>query len=365
MKFYMPVKVYEEESCVAAHTRELAAFGKRALIVTGGHSSRIHGALADVQEALEKEGVSYCVYDKVEENPSVETVMDARDFGLQEGADFVIGIGGGSPLDAAKAIALMIHHPGEDREFMLSKGEDSQAVPLVLIPTTCGTGSEVTGYSILTYHDKKTKGSIPHQIYAQLALIDGKYLETAPHNVLCNTAVDALAHLWESYLHAKVTPYSRMCADAGLKAFSQIKEVLEGKVQPSGKDYACMMRASMFAGMAIAQSGTTLPHGLSYPLTYDLHIPHGQAVGYFQAGYLAKAMEGNAHDVQKVLHTAGFADLSEWQTFYAKVCPIQDVEDEQLEHCCRMLGANPQKLESACFAVDEDVLRQIAFYGRA
>ena len=248
---------------------------------------------------------------------------------------------------------------------MFAKGEDSQTVPLVLIPTTCGTGSEVTGYSILTFHDRKTKGSIPHEIYAQLALIDGKYLETAPRDVLCNTAVDALAHLWESSLCAKATPYSRMCADAGLRTFSQIKNILEGKARPAGQDYARLMRASAFAGLAIAQAGTTLPHGLSYPLTYDLHMPHGQAVGFFQAGYLAKAMEEHEQDVQNVLHAAGFADLAEWQAFYAKICPVREVTDEQLEHCCRMLISNPQKLESACFAADLDVLRQIAFYGRA
>ena len=365
MKYYIPVKVFEEEECVRAHAGDLAVFGKKAIIITGKRSSRMNGSLDDVQTALQQEGISFCIFDKVEENPSVETVMEARDFGLQEGADFVIGVGGGSPLDAAKAIALMMHHPDQGREFLLTKSEESQTLPLVLIPTTCGTGSEVTQYAILTYHDRKTKGSIPYEIFADLALIDGKYLEKAPISVLCNTAVDALAHLWESYLNSRANPYSRMCVDAGLRAWSRIRDVLEGKRPATGEDYACMMRASAFAGMAIAQTTTTLPHGLSYPLTYDLHMPHGQAVGFYQAGYLAKAMEENQQDVEYVLHTAGFADIPEWQAFYASVCPVGEVTADELERCCQMLYANPAKLNTACFAADLSTLREIVFYGRS
>ena len=364
MKFYMPVRVFEEEECVRAHAKDLAAFGRKAMIVTGGHSSKMNGSLADVQAALEQEGTAFCVFDRVEENPSVETVMAARDYGLSEGADFVIGIGGGSPLDAAKAIALMLRHPDQGREFLLTRGQDSSAVPIALVPTTCGTGSEVTGISVLTFHEKKTKGSIPHELYADLALIDGKYLQAAPRSVICNTAVDALAHLWESALTVKATPYSRMCVDAGLAAWEKSRDVLAGERQPHSADYACLMRASMFAGMAIAQTGTTLPHGLSYSLTYDLHMPHGQAVGFYQAGYLAKAMETKAETVKQLLAGAGFADISSWQAFYEKVCPHDPVTDEELDHCCRMLAANPEKLKSACFAADPDTLREIAFYGR-
>ena len=108
MKLYMPTKVYSEKNCVENHSRELAALGTKAMVVTGKHSSRINGSLEDVTGALERERVPYVVFDDIEENPSVETVMRARALGIKEGADFVIGVGGGSPMDASKAIALMM-----------------------------------------------------------------------------------------------------------------------------------------------------------------------------------------------------------------------------------------------------------------
>ena len=156
MKFYMPTKVYNELDCVTKHSAELAALGTKALIVTGRSSSKKNGSLDDVITALETHRISYAVFSEVEENPSVETVMKARDLGLSSGADFVIGIGGGSPLDAAKAIAVMLQNPDKDWQY-LYESTSAKALPIAAIPTTCGTGSEVTGVAVLTRHDLKTR----------------------------------------------------------------------------------------------------------------------------------------------------------------------------------------------------------------
>ena len=121
MMLYMPTKVYQEKKCVENHSRELAALGTSALIVTGKHSSRINGSLEDVKNALEREQIPYTVFDEVEENPSVETVKKAASLGLSAGADFVVGIGGGSPMDAAKAVALLIANPERDTDFLYQK----------------------------------------------------------------------------------------------------------------------------------------------------------------------------------------------------------------------------------------------------
>ena len=152
MNFYMPTKVYHEREAVENHRGEMALLGKRALIVTGRHSSRENGALQDVTEALEQTNTAYLLYDKVGENPTVESVMEAALLGRREGADFVIGVGGGSPMDAAKAIALMIQNRDSSEE-VLYQAVSLRALPVVAVPTTCGTGSEVTPYAILTRHD--------------------------------------------------------------------------------------------------------------------------------------------------------------------------------------------------------------------
>ncbi|MBQ5310920.1 MAG: iron-containing alcohol dehydrogenase, partial [Oscillospiraceae bacterium] len=123
MRFFMPTKVYAQTGCVTAHAKELT-LGRHALIVTGRHSSRINGSLDDVTAVLDANNIRYTIFDEVEENPSVETVMKARDAGIGAGADHVIGIGGGSPLDCAKAAALMIANPDKGWQFMY---EDTKA----------------------------------------------------------------------------------------------------------------------------------------------------------------------------------------------------------------------------------------------
>lgn len=361
MQYYMPVKVYEEENCVQKRSGELCAFGSRALLVMGRNSARVNGSLKDVTDALEEGGITYVLFDAVEENPSVETVMKARERGLQEKANFVIGIGGGSALDAAKAAALMLAHPGEGADYLYdaAKAKETAHLPLVLIPTTCGTGSEVTGVSVLTLHAQKTKSSLPHKIFADLALIDGKYLAAAPAHIIRNTAVDALGHLLESYYNSSATPYSRMCADAGLLAWSKVRRPLLELDERTLTKEECMqlMRASAFAGMAIAQTGTSLPHALSYALTYDLHLPHGVAVGLFEAGYL-RALP--ADQQRTALEMAGFASIEEWEEFFHIVCGEVVLPKEELQHTLDMVASNPAKLAKAPFECTREVLERIA-----
>lgn len=356
MYFYMPAKIYEEQHCVINHKKELAALGSHALIVTGKHSAKKNGSLDDVQEALRAEGISWTVFDRVEENPSVETVMDARDMGIGAQADFVIGIGGGSAMDAAKAIALMIRHREAGAAYLYEKGADT-TVPIALVPTTCGTGSEATAVSVLTRHDTATKGSIPHKIFADLSLVDAGYLKAAPLSVLCNTAVDAFAHMAESIANMNATDYSRMCAFAGMDLWRGCREVLLGLRPAAAEDYKKLMNASTMAGMAICHTGTSLPHGLSYALTYELGMPHGKAAGYFLAGYLRECEEELR---QSVLSAAGFADTEELEAFYERVCGRSEVPEELLERTVSELLQNEAKLKNCPYKADEQTLRRIA-----
>ena len=365
--FYMPTRVYEEADAVRAHAAELASFGKKALIVTGRRSAKANGAYADITAALDEQATPYALFDQVEENPSTETVMRARDFGLREGADFVIGVGGGSPLDAAKAVALMMRHPDKDISYLYHPDDGAQsggegALPIAAVPTTCGTGSEVTAVSVLTDPSRGIKQSIPHKLFPALALIDGKYLRFAPASVLANTAFDALTHLIESELNSKCTPLSHMCVDAGLKTWALSLPVLRGEKEPDDADYLHMMRASMMGGMAIAHTGTTLPHGLSYPLTVKLGVPHGKATAFFTAGYLAYA-PASARDY--LLRTAGFTSLGDFRAVYRAACGPIDAPPELLaaviEAAVDETAANPRKMQLAAYPVDRELLRRIAF----
>ncbi len=358
MKYYMPVRLYDENNCVQNHADEIAALGKKALIVTGKRSAFSNGSFDDVAAVLKERKIDFEVFSDVEENPSTDTVFAAGNKYRKDNIDFVIGIGGGSPMDAAKAIALVLKHPEADLDYLYDKTKDPSALPIVCVPTTCGTGSEVTGVSVLTRHDKKTKISMVHKVFPDLALIDGKYLKGASHTLIVNSSVDALSHLYESVLNAKADDYVRMTADAGLRAWARIKDVLTGDREADKADPGLLMRSSALAGMSIAQSGTSLPHALSYVITYDCGLAHGRAVGYFLPGFMEAAPK---EERDRLLHLSGFDGPDDFRSFINKVFGGFDIPDEELAKTFEAVKNNQAKMRSASFDVDEAILKKIVY----
>ena len=308
MRFHMPTEIYNESGCVRNHAGLFKSLGEKALIVTGAHSSKVNGSLDDVQSALENQGISFLVFDGIEENPSVETCAKAAKLGIEEKVDFVIGIGGGSPLDASKAIALLIKNPQLDSSVFYKK-IPLEALPVIAIPTTAGTGSEATPYAILTIHEQQTKQSISHRIFPKAALIDPGYFKFMPEKVMIYTAVDALAHLIESYLSTT----SHKCFEfITLEGISLWKKAMAPYLNVSWDnspldlsdkqrrdemlahvDYESLVNASTLAGICISQTGTSLPHGMSYPVTYEHKLAHGCAVAIFLPSYIKRYEDTN------------------------------------------------------------------------
>ena len=359
MHFYLPTRIYSERDSVKKHGNEWASLGRKALIVTG-KSSAENGALADVTEALEHQGTKYFVFDETQQNPSVEHVLKIREKGIEQQADFVIGVGGGSPMDAAKAVALMLAHADRGAEYLYEKniaGEKDYdaALPVVEVPTTCGTGSEVTPYAILTRHDTCIKASLPHKIYPAYALVDGKYLMGTKREIIVNTAVDTLGHFMESYINTNATDFSRMLCEYGLGVWRSAKNILIG-AGITVQDCDTMMFASTLAGMAIAHTGTALPHGLSYYLTYEKGVPHGKAVGYFLPGYLAAS---GPMIRKKVLSLAGFPDIQYFTAFIHRLLGTEKIDGELMEKAVRGLMENESKLRNVPFQVTEELLYRI------
>ena len=357
MLLYMPTKVYSEKDCVKNHAKEFASFGKRAMVIMGKYSARINGALQDVEDALKQEEITYVIYDEIEENPSIETVMKARDFGVREKVDFVIGIGGGSPLDAAKAIAMMIANTTLTEEVLYEASELAN-LPVICVPTTCGTGSEVTPYAILTIHKQRTKKSISHRIYPNLALLDAKYLKSMSGEGLVNTAVDALAHLIESYLNTNANELNRVYSREGLCMWAKFKERLK-KECLTEDDYVKMLHASMVAGMAITHTGTSLPHGLSYPVTYELGVPHGKAVGMFLGGFV----EGyqNKEEVAEVLSLLGFENTADFRAYMRELLGEVKISEELMRENVKSLLANPAKMKNYPFEITEKEFMEVYY----
>lgn len=326
MRFYMPTDVYVEKNCVKNHADKVTAFGKKAFIVTGKHSAKVNGSLQDVIDVLTAADIEYAVFDDVTENPSVELCGKAAEIGKAFAPDFVIGIGGGSAMDASKAIALLIANPQETTDCYYNK-KDIKPLPIINIPTTCGTGSEVTGKAILTIHEKKTKKGVLYDLFPDLALVDERYLETASKTVIVNTAVDALAHAIESRLHSKSNIYNCFYSDYAMTIWKDLIPYLLGYTDVTEDTYEKLMVSSNIAGIAIAQTGTSIPHALSYELTYNYGVPHGPACGYFLAAYMEEYANHDYRSVNHILEILGFKDTEAFGSFINMLLGFYDLTE--------------------------------------
>ena len=358
MRFFDPSNVFIEHDCVKAHKKELAAMGKKAFIITGRHSAKTNGSQDDVTDVLTEAGIPYIIFDEVEENPSVETVAKASAIGKEAGVDFVIGIGGGSPLDAGKAIALLVANPQETEECLYTR-KNLKALPYAAVPTTCGTGAEVTPNAVLTRHALKTKGSISYQIFPDLALVDGKYIASISRKLLVNTAVDALAHLVESRLHSKGNILNYMFSEYGLKLWAGLIPYLKGEKETDSEARQFFMLTSTVAGLAIAQTGTSLPHAMSYFITYRYQVPHGHACGIFLAAYMKEYAKNRPADVETVLSLLGFESADSFSVFLKDLLEPVSISSENLVLFTDDLMKNAGKLATYPFAISKEAVSEI------
>jgi alcohol dehydrogenase len=306
----MPTEVYWGKDILKEKVCLLTGLGKKAFIITGKSSSKKNGSLDDIKKVLSEIKVEYLIFDEVEENPSTETIERASKIGRDGKVDFIIGVGGGSPIDAAKGIGVYINNKEFEINDLFSEPK-LESIPIVAIPTTAGTGTEVTPYAIFTDHKTKTKRNFSHKVFPKYAFLDAKYLQCCPYEVTVNTAIDALSHLMEGYLNINANIMSDSSAEKGFRLFSECKEALiEGIFSFEIREKLLLM--STLGGVVIAQCGTSLAHGMGYHLTYFHGVPHGKANGLILEGYLKLCNEDNKEKVQMLLLLAGFKSIEEF-----------------------------------------------------
>ena len=341
MTYFMPTKIIEEDNIVIKSSELFAELGKKALIVTGRNSAKLNGALKDVQTSLEQSSIGYEIYDQVLENPPYEQLVEGAQVGM--GCDFVIGIGGGSPLDAAKGIALIIKNPTADPFELIYKTKGSEAVPVIAIPTTGGTGSETTPYAVYTDHNLKTKTSMTQRVFPLYALLDVKYYMHLPKAIRNSTCVDALTHSIESYMNTNATKYSDYIALESIRLWGEHKEALLNDDNDE-EAMKAFMSASTLAGMAISQTGTSIPHSMGYPLTYFHGLYHGAANAVFMASYLNQC--GNKWKVASIIETLGFESVQDFGDFVVQLIGRYEITDEEIDRYSDLLMSNERKLKN-------------------
>lgn len=315
--YYMPTRVVIGENCILNNSQLFKTLGKKALIVTGAMSAKKNGSENDVKKALQSQGIEYVIFDKVKSNPDIPCIYEGAEVAKIENVDFIVAIGGGSPMDAGKGIALLAAQDISEDELFSGK-YTSAVLPMAFVPTTAGTGSEVTKYSILTNDKAKTKSSIASEvIFPTVAFLDAKYTNSLSLTTTINTAVDALSHAVEGMLSVKSSVVSDALATASIQMIMNcIPDFLEGvktgSIEAIDKDAReNLLQASMLGGMVIAQTGTTAVHAMGYSLTYFKHIDHGRANGLVLTEYLELVGKNKPELVNGIINIMGFKTLKE------------------------------------------------------
>lgn len=317
--FLMPTRVIFGKHCIANNNIEFGKYGHRAFIVTGKTSAVKSGALDDVIKALSGSSIPYLVYNGVLPNPSVENVRAAARLARDFNADMIIGIGGGSPIDAAKAVAVLATQDLDD-ESLFKGPYIIKPLPVIAIPTTSGTGSEVTPYSILTDAKDETKKNLSHEsLYPKIAFLDPSYTLMLPYEITVNTAIDAFSHAVESCLSKRANPMSIMIALESLRLMGSCLFNLCQDLAVSSDKREKFLYASMLAGIAIAQTGTTVVHAMGYSLTYFKNIDHGRANGFLLIEYLRYVSPYNHHKIERILKALDMKDLDELESSINKL----------------------------------------------
>jgi alcohol dehydrogenase class IV len=284
---FMPVKLVTGAGCVRASAKELAKLGSTCLIVTGKHSARVCGALQDVTDTLAANGQSWLLFDGIGQNPRLTDCVAAAQMANSGGADFILGIGGGSALDAAKCIAVLAANPGMTQAQLYSFDWAKAPLKTAMVGTTAGTGSEVTKVSVITTPDGRKKSFHHEAIFPTLSLGDPGYTMSLPPMVTRSTMVDVLAHCAESFFSRSANHISRCYAVEGIRLLLPVFRAM-AEQGCADLDYATREQlycASIYGGLAINVTGTCFPHTMGYLLTEAFGIPHGTACAVFQRDF--------------------------------------------------------------------------------
>ena len=323
----------------------------RVLLVTdqGMITQNLH---EEVLYIINEAGLDYAIYADVQADPPEHIIADAISFARQEQIDVVIGFGGGSSLDVAKIIAVL-SHPQQTQCLNELYGIDQiegPRLPLILIPTTAGTGSEVTPISIVTTGETTKTGIVSPLLIADIAILDASFTRGLPKHITAATGIDAMVHAIEAYTSKiKKNPYSDMLAKQALKLLNNnLTRVLD-----DGDDLEArqnMLVGSMLAGQAFANAPVGAVHALAYPLGGHFHLSHGHS----NAIVLTEVLKFNAPAAKQK-----YAELMTWLDPHSKGCH-DGLTDLFIDHFNNHLQRSGLPLKLAQLDIPEHILMILA-----
>ena len=287
--YFLPVHIqfgWDKVDSVASFAKP---YGNKALIVTGRTSAKKSGLYDRVTAKLDAAHIEHVLFDQVDANPLTTTALDGAALAKSESCDMVIAIGGGSIMDCAKGIAFMAVNDGDINDYIFNRKTSDNALPLIVIPTTCGTGSEGNGFGVLTNPETGDKKSLRcNAIVSKVSIVDPAVMGTMPPHVLASVGFDALCHNIEAYTSKTAQPFTDALAHYAVILLAQylvplykhVKAVANGKPEVLSekqliKAWESVTLASTIGGMVINTAGVTLAHGMEHPASGLKDITHG------------------------------------------------------------------------------------------
>lgn len=321
--------------------------GKKALIVTDNLLEKI-GLLEDIKKSLEASGISFAIYDKVVMEPTMEHADEGLKVYRESGADFLIAIGGGSPIDTAKAISALATNPGKVNDFEGPNKIPKPGAPLIAIPTTAGTGSEVTQFTIITDTVRNVKMLIASpMIMPKVALVDPMMTLKMPQGITAATGLDALTHAIEAYVSVKAQPITDALALHAIRLISENLRLAwcNGDNIPSRIN---MMTGALEAGLSFSNSSVALVHGMARPIGAYFHVAHGISNAALLTTVIEFSVPGNPKRYADIAQAMGevTAGLSVLDAAYLAVKAVKKMTDDLKVPPLRGLGVDEKKFDS-------------------
>jgi len=321
--FHSPVKAFFGFNAIENLETLLKPY-QRICVVSGRTSIDRSGFRKYLDKHFSDKRIFY--FSDIEENPSINTVIKGGKFARENKAEIIIGFGGGSPLDASKAIAAFTTNNRGFYELLAAEKLENEPLPLITVPTTCGTGSEMNNYSIITDTEKVDKVNFAKEnTFPKYAVIDPVFLKSLPRKTIYATAFDAFTHGMESFISTRANPFSDSNAITAMEII--MSTFRQGGDTTQDETLVNFLYGSSLAGIAIIHTGTTLLHALGYWLTNEKRIHHGTAntilLPYFLEMLREKGVE--KYQIVESLMQKHELDIQRWQGAMGYDVSVKDI----------------------------------------
>ena len=330
---------------------------KKALIVTDQNQVKL-GILDGVLASLRQSGVQYAVYDGVNTEPVAEYVREGLEAFQGNRCDCLLAFGGGSPMDTAKAISVMATNPGSIENYMGLGKIPQKGRPVIAVPTTAGTGSEVTPFTIITDTRRDVKMLIGSPfLMPEIAIVDPQLTVPLPPDITATTGIDALTHAIEAYVSVKAQAMSDLFCLAAI-------ELIAGNLQQAwadGKNLAARektMMGALMAGIAFSNSSVALVHGMARPIGAYFHVRHGASNAALLGTVMEFSLEGNPTRYARIAGAIGLniGGLSELEAARRGAEAVKKLIKDIRIPSLRELGVDKAKLDQLAPRMSEDAI---------